>query len=384
VLYLDHAATTPLTPAARAAWLEAAALIGNPHSLHGPGRAVRAVVEEARERIAAALGADPAEVVLTAGGTEADNLAVLGAARARRAADPALTSVFVSAVEHHAVLEPARSLRREGFDVAELPVTGDGCVDLGQAEALIVPGRTALVSTMTVNNETGAVQPVAELAGLAHAAGAPFHTDAVQAVAYLPPPVTADAVTLSAHKLGGPVGVGALVARRDLALTPVTFGGGQERRVRSGTLPAALVAAFAAALDEAVAARADEAARLRGLSARLIAGLARLPGVSVTGPADPARRAPHIVHALVDGCLGEDLLLLLDRAGIAASTGSACTAGVAQPSHVLQAMGHADAAARSGLRFSFGRDTCQGDVDTLLGALAAALAQVRGEAPWPA
>ncbi|MDR1265546.1 MAG: aminotransferase class V-fold PLP-dependent enzyme [Propionibacteriaceae bacterium] len=386
MIYLDHAATSPLTPTAAEAWRRAAAVVGNPSSLHAGGRAARRVVEEARERVAERLGAEPQGVIFTSGGTEADNLAVIGGARARRAGDPGLNQVFVSAVEHPAVLEAARALRAEGFTVVEWPVGRDGRVDLAAARQSLAAaaGTIALASVMWANNETGAIQPLAELAPAVRAGGAPCHSDAVQAVAYGPVRLRAadddgpDAVSVSAHKLGGPVGVGALVARRDFPLTALSHGGGQERRLRSGTIPAALVAAFAAALDEACDRRQDEARRLAELSARLTAGLGGLPGVVVTGPQDPAARSPHIVNAVFDGCLGENMLLLLDAAGLACSAGSACAAGVARPSHVLTAMGHpAEREARWGLRFSLGVTSRDSNIDALLTALPAAMARAR-------
>jgi cysteine desulfurase len=398
-IYLDYAATAPLSEAARAAWLRYAPTVGNPSSLHGPGRAARVVVEESREQVADLLGAAPLEVIFTAGGTESDNLAVLGIARAQRVADPRRGRVVVSAVEHHAILGPAYHLAAEGFAVAELAVDRTGRVDLAAAQAVIEaePDTIALVSCQWTNNENGALQPVAELAEVAHAYGIPVHSDAVQAVAYEPVRLRRgdgttgpdlDALTVSAHKLGGPVGIGAFVARRDLPLTPVTWGGGQERRVRPGTLPVALIASFAVALVEAVEQRTTEAARVRALSDRLRTGLANLGGTVdtalVVGPTDPALRSPHIVHALFPGCLGDDLLLLLDAAGIACSTGSACSAGVPEASHVLLAMGYDEPTARSALRFSLGAATTAADIDALLATLPSAVARLQGATPWRA
>jgi cysteine desulfurase len=433
-IYLDYAATAPLSEAARAAWLRWAPEVGNPSSLHGPGRAARAGVEEAREQVADLLGASPMEVVFTSGGTEANNLAVLGVARARRAQTASRRRVLVSAVEHHSVLEAAYHLVGEGFEVVELAVDRAGRVDVDKARAIVEsdPAAVALISCQWVNNENGAIQPVVELADLGRAHDIPVHTDAVQGVGYRPwrltPPVARgaappvpkpegtfgvpldqssgvagptgraadpgassgirrpligpplDLLTISAHKLGGPVGVGALVARRDLAIDPIGFGGGQERRLRSGTVPVALIAAFAAALAETVEHRDAETGRLGDLSNRLRAGVADLGGI-VVGPSDPDLRAPHIVHALFPSYLGDDLLLLLDRAGIACSTGSACSAGVAGASHVLLAMGYDEAGARSALRFSLGARSAAADVDILLAALAEILAGLGEEAP---
>ncbi|MDR1387318.1 MAG: cysteine desulfurase [Propionibacteriaceae bacterium] len=418
-VYLDHAATTPLRPAARAAWLTAADQVGNPSSLHQPGRAARRLVEEAREQVALALGAEPAEVVFTAGGTEADNLAVIGTAWGRRSEDPARRRVLVSPIEHPAVLESADHLGQSGFEVVELAVGRDGRVDLERADRLLAfdPASLALVTCQAVNQETGAIQPVAELAALARRHGVPLHCDAVQAIGHgalaagaSPAPLldqsdapasltaspagppsavvawTADlaALTVSGHKVGGPVGVGALLARRDLKLKPVLFGGGQERRVRSGTLPAALIAAFAVALTEQMATQAEQSRRLAQLAARLGRRLTDL-GAVLVGPSDPAQRVCHIVNALFPGCEHDALLLSLDAAGLACSTGSACTAGVAQASPVLSALGYDPAQARSGLRFSLGWTTGPSDLDALDRALPEALARARaaGQRDWP-
>ncbi|WP_019137838.1 cysteine desulfurase family protein, partial [Cellulomonas massiliensis] len=256
--YLDHAATTPVLPAAARALADQLAAAGNPSSLHASGRAARRVVEESRERLAAVLGARPSEVVWTSGGTEADNLAVKGLAWARRAEDPRRDVVLVSAVEHHAVLDPAAWLgAHDGALVVHLPVDDEGTVRLDAlADALDTYGpRVALVSVMLANNEVGTLQPVPDVVALAHARGVPVHSDAVQALGQVPVRFDAlgvDALTVTSHKIGGPGGVGALVVGRSTALEPVLHGGGQERGVRSGTLDAALVRGFAVAADEAV------------------------------------------------------------------------------------------------------------------------------------
>lgn len=369
---------------------------GNPSSLHAAGRAARRVVEESRERIAAALGAAPGEVLLTSGGTEADNLAVKGIAWARRRADPGATRLLVSAVEHHAVLDPARWLaEHEGASLVEMPVDRAGVLDLEALAAELegagsagTSATAALVSVMWANNETGAVQPVRAVVDLAHAHGVPVHVDAVQAVGALPVDlreVDVDALTVSAHKLGGPVGVGALVARRGLALEPVLHGGGHERGVRSGTLPAAAVSGFAAALEVAVASREAEAARLAALRDRLVARvLATVPDVVLQGPAlgvpgegDEPTRLPGIVLLTFAGCDGDSLIYLLDSAGVRCSTGAACTAGVAQPSHVLLASGLGGDQARGALRLSLGRTSTESDVDHFLAVLPDAVARAR-------
>ena len=374
--YLDHAATTPVRPEVAEVYAQELVGEGNPSSLHAAGREARRRLEEAREELAAALGAQPAEVLFTSGGTEADNLAVKGAVYAHPAPRPRL---LVSAVEHHAVLDAATWLGERGLaDVALLPVTTQGVVDLDAARELLAAGEApALVSVMWANNETGVVQPVEEVVAIA--GGAPVHSDAVQAVAQLPVDFAASglaAMSVTGHKLGGPVGTGALLARRDLALAPVHHGGGQERGVRSGTLDVAGARALARAVTLAVADREAENARLAALRDRLVAGaLAAVDGLHLTG--EHAPRLPHVAHLTVDGADADSLLFGLDTAGIAASAGSACQAGVQEPSFVLVAMGHPHELARSALRFSLGRTTTEADVDAVLAVLPDVVARSR-------
>ncbi|HLT84247.1 MAG TPA: cysteine desulfurase family protein [Phototrophicaceae bacterium] len=374
--YLDHAATTPVRPEVADVYAEELTREGNPSSLHGAGRDARRRLEEAREELAAALGAEPAEVLFTSGGTEADNLAVKGAVYAHPATRPRL---LVSAVEHHAVLDAATWLGERGLaDVALLPVTREGAVDLDAARGLLADGEPpALVSVMWANNETGVVQPVEEVVALA--GDVPVHSDAVQAVAYAPVSFAASglaAMSVTGHKLGGPVGTGALLARRELALAPVHHGGGQERGVRSGTLDVAGARALARAVTLAVADRAAEAARLSALRDRLVAGaLAAVPGVHLTGADAP--RLPHVAHLTVDGADADSLLFALDTSGVAASAGSACQAGVQEASFVLVAMGYPHELARSALRFSMGRTTTDADVDAVLAVLPDVVARSR-------
>lgn len=382
-VYLDHAATTPVLPAAAEALADALVHTGNPSSLHASGRAARRTVEESRERLAAALGARPSEVLLTSGGTEADNLALQGLLRARRASDPRRRRVVVSAVEHHAVLDPAAWLAaHEDAEAVLLPVDRDGVVELDALhDELAAHGdEVALVSVMWANNEVGALQPLAEVVAAAHAHGVPVHADAVQAVGQVPVDFGAsglDAMTVTAHKLGGPVGIGALLARRGLALEPVLHGGGQERGVRSGTLAAPLAAAFAVAAESAVGGRAAFAARTAALRDRLVAGvLASVPGATLRGP-EPARRLPANAHLTFAGCEGDSLLYLLDAAGVEVSTGSACQAGVPQPSHVLLAMGLPEDDARGALRFSLGHTSTDDDVDRVLEVLPGVVERAR-------
>ncbi|WP_345214808.1 cysteine desulfurase family protein [Georgenia halophila] len=380
--YLDHAATTPVRPEVAAAYTEELGRLGNPSSLHGAGREARRRLEEAREQLAAAIGAEPAEVVLTSGGTEADNLAVKGAYWGRRATDPALRAVAISAVEHHAVLEAAEWLgEHEGADVTQLRVDSDGTLDLDHLDEVLAPGTVAVVSTMWANNETGVLLPVPEVAARAHAAGVPVHSDAVQAVGKVPVHFARsglDAMTLTGHKLGAPVGTGALVARRDLTLTPVEHGGGQERGVRSGTLAVAGARALALAVELAVADQEAEADRLRGLRDRLVAGaVSAVDGLRLTGPADAETRLPGHAHLTVADADVDAMLLGLDMAGVAASSGSACQAGVQQASHVLVAMGRDPQEARSALRFSLGRTSTRDDVDAVLAALPSVIENAR-------
>jgi cysteine desulfurase len=372
-VYLDHAAATPVREVALRALVEASAQTGNPASLHASGRAARRVVEDARDRLAAAAGVRPDEVIWTSGGTEADNLAVVGLYRARRAVDPGLTRVLVSAVEHPAVLEPARWLaRHEGAVLTELPVDGDGVLELGALADELARGSVALVSVMWANNEVGALQPVREVVRLAERHGVPVHLDAVQAFGQLPVDLAglgAAAVSMSGHKVGGPGGTGALLLRRGAAIEPLLRGGGQEGGRRPGSVPPAPLAGLAAALEQAVEEQPRFAVRVGALRDELVAGaLAAVPGAVLRGPTDRQRRLPGNAHLTVAGCAGEDLLYLLDTAGIAASTGSACHAGVARPSHVLAAMG-VDEAAAGAVRLTLGHTSTGSDVAAVLAVL---------------
>jgi cysteine desulfurase len=380
--YLDHAATTPMLPEVISAVTEAMGFVGNPSSLHGSGRQARRRVEESREALAAALGARPSEVIFTAGGTESDNLAVKGMYWAARAADPLRRRIIASAVEHHAVLDAVEWLVvHEGAEAVWLPVDTRGRVspDTLQKALAADPDSVALVTIMWANNEVGTVQPVAELAQVAHEFGVPFHTDAVQAVGALPVEfgtAGVDALTMTGHKIGGPPGVGALLLARTAACTPLQHGGGQERDVRSGTLDVPGVIGLARAATLAVARRQATAARMADLRAELIAGLrAAVPDCVVNG--DPSAHLPGIVHVSFPGCEGDALLMLLDARGVECSTGSACSAGVAQPSHVLLAMGASPADARGSLRFSLGHDSTSADVAAAVEAIGPAVERAR-------
>jgi len=361
--YLDHASTTPMLPEALEAMTAQLGQVGNASSLHATGRRTRRVVEESRETIASALGARPSEVVFTAGGTEADNLAIKGLFWARKR-----PRVLVSAVEHHAALDPAHWLAENHGATAELlEVDEHGRVHPDTLRAAIErdPEGVALVSVMWANNEVGTVQPIKALAAIAHEYGIPFHTDAVQAVAQLPVSFAesgVDAMTVSGHKVGGPIGVGALLLARGVDPVPVLHGGGQERDVRSGTLDAPAIAGFAAAVRAAVDRRADTAERLSILRDDLICRVRKaVPDVIVNG--HPTERLPGNAHFSFPGCEGDALLMLLDARGVECSTGSACSAGVAQPSHVLLAMGQDGARARGSLRFSLGHTSTVADVE---------------------
>jgi cysteine desulfurase len=382
--YLDHAATTPVLPQAAQAVADELGRFGNPSSLHASGRAARRRVEESRELIAASLGARPSEVVLTAGGTEADNLAVKGLYWARRAGDRRRRRVLVSAVEHHAVLDPAAWLAEaQGAEMETLPVDPWGRVDAEAVEEAIRrdPASVAFVSVMWANNEVGTLQPIGDIAARTRRYGVPLHVDAAQAVGQVPVDVGscgADAVTVSAHKFGGPTGVGALVASPDLDLVPVLHGGGQEREVRSGTLHVAAIAGFAVAVDVAVAEQPERRRRMTALRGDLVARvLAAVPQARLNGDPDPDGRLPGNAHLSFPGCEADALLMLLDAAGVECSTGSACSAGIPELSHVLLAMGLDEEMAASSLRFSLGYPSTAADVDALVGVLPDAVARAR-------
>jgi len=385
--YLDHAATTPMlaevidaiTASMRACGTGA---VGNPSSVHTSGRQARRIVEESRERLAAALGARPSEVIFTSGGTEADNLAVKGMYLARRAADPDRRKLLVSAVEHHAVLDSADWLvRHENAELVLLPVDSDGVVRPETLAAAIAedPAAVALVSVMWANNEVGSISPISELAEIAHSFGVAFHTDAVQAVGTLGVSFAdsgVDAMTVTAHKIGGPYGVGALLLGRGVDCVPVLHGGGQERDVRSGTLDTPGAVGFSLAAELAVSRRPELAARLTSLRNQLIAGVREaVPDVVLNG--HPVHRLPGNANLSFPGCEGDSLLMLLDARGIECSTGSACSAGVAQPSHVLLAMGADERRTRGALRLSLGHTSTEEDVRTLIEAIGPVVERAR-------
>ena len=391
-VYLDHAATTPLRPEALAAFTEAAARVGNAASLHGSGRAARALVEDSRERIAAAFDAHPTEVVFTSGGTESDNIAITGGYAARTAADPLARGVVTSTIEHHAVLEPVEALRARGAEVRLVAPERTGIVDTAAVTASVADLEqsgtgVAVVSLMWANNEIGTIQPVEAVAAALRGRGIVIHSDAVQAGG--PCPISfrdsgVDLMSLSAHKLGGPMGIGILLAARDVALEPIVHGGGHERGLRSGTLPVAAIAGCAAAVEAATRARAAESSRLLRLRDALIEGALALDlGIIVGGawaPGSAHDRLPGNVHLIVPGCEPDSLMFLLDSAGIEASTGSACQAGVPGRSHVLDALG-LDLDGPVGVaRLTLGHASSAADVEAALAALASCIPRARAAA----
>ncbi|MDT5197426.1 MAG: cysteine desulfurase [Mycobacterium sp.] len=381
-VYLDHAATTPMHPAAIEAMTAVLATVGNASSLHTTGRAARRRMEEARETLAQLLGARPSEVIFTAGGTESDNLAVKGIYWARRDAHPCRRRIITTPIEHHAVLDAIEWLvEHEHAEVTWLPVGPDGSVTASALrDALTEHDDVALISIMWANNEVGTILPIAELAAVAAEFDIPMHSDAIQAVGQLPVDFAASglsAMSVAAHKFGGPTGVGALLLRRDTACVPLLHGGGQERDVRSGTPDVAGAVAMATAASIAVEGLDGSRARISALRDRLIDGvLATIDDAYLNGAAG-AQRLPGNAHFTFRGCEGDALLMLLDAKGIECSTGSACTAGVAQPSHVLIAMGADPASARGSLRLSLGHTSTEADVDAALAVLPPAVARAR-------
>lgn len=383
--YLDHAATTPMVPAAIEAMTQHLREVGNPSSLHASGRNARRVVEESRETIAQALNCRPGEVVFTSGGTEADNLAIKGIHWSRAARLGPAPRLITSTVEHHAVLDPVRWLQDAGeAEVSFVGVDGSCRIDLDQLRALVSERPVSLISVMWANNEVGTVQPIDDVVALAAEHGIPVHTDAVQAVGSLPVDFAAsgvDALTLTGHKLGGPYGVGALVVRRELEVTPLLHGGGQERDIRSGTIDTPAIAGFATAVELAVKHQAEHAARVAALRDDLVRRIVEVvPDAHLHGGTMApvgVNRLPGNAHIGFPGCEGDSLLMLLDARGIECSTGSACSAGVPQPSHVLLAMGCDEDQARHSLRFSLGHTSTQADVDAVVEAIGPVVERAR-------
>jgi cysteine desulfurase len=384
--YLDHAATTPMVPEAVEAMAARLGEVGNPSSLHASGRAARRLVEEARETLAAALGARPSEVLFTGGGTESDNLAVKGLYWQRQSEQPGRRRILASAVEHHAVMDAVLWLaEHEGAVVEWLPVDRTGRVHPDTLAAALAadPASVALVTVMWANNEVGTVQPIDELVAVASAYDVPFHSDAVQAFGALPVDFAAsglDAMTVTGHKIGGPLGAGLLVLGRTVDVVPVLHGGGQERDVRSGTLDTPAIVGLAAAAEVAVKLRGERAERVGALRDDLVRRVLDLVPDAVLGGdpvLTPDHRLPGNAHFSFPGCEGDALLLLLDASGIECSTGSACSAGVPQPSHVLLAMGVPEGLARGSLRFSLGHTSTQDDVDAVVEAIGPVVERAR-------
>lgn len=374
-LYLDYAATTPLLPEVRAVMEPfLGEQFANASSLYAGAREARKAIEVAREQIASATGARPEEVVFTSGGTEADNLALQGAAW--RARNSGRDGIVISAIEHHAVGDTAAWLGRNGFRVTVVRVTGTGVVD-PDAVAAAVDRTTGVVSVMLANNEVGTVQPIAAIAAIVRRAGARFHTDAVQALPWLEIDAAhAELLAFSAHKCGGPKGVGALIVRRGVGIEPLIHGGGQERGIRSGTYNVAGIAGFGEAVRVRTERRAQTNERVRALRDRLEESLcARVTGVTVNGAG--AERLPGTTNVCIAGIESEPLLLLLDGAGVAASSGSACQSGASEPSHVLRAMGVPAERARGTLRLTLGPETTGPEIDAAIDHIATAVERLR-------
>jgi cysteine desulfurase len=381
-IYLDHAATTPLHPEVLDAMLPyLREHHGNPSSIHGAGRRARLGLDEARETVARILGAKPREIVFTAGGTEADNLAVKGAAWAASARG---RRVVTSSIEHKAVLHACAVLERFGFQVTYLPVDRYGRVDPADVASAITE-HTTLVSVMYANNEVGSIQPIREIGAICRERKVLLHVDAVQAAGFLPVHVDelqADLLSLGAHKIYGPKGVGALYVRQGTALLPQLSGGSQERQRRAGTENVAGIVGFARALELAqadAAVREAENARLAGLRDALVTGIAPIPGSRLTG--HPDERLPNNASFVFEGIEGGDLVAALDLEGIEASTGSACTTGSAEPSHVLLAMGLEPELAHGSLRLTAGRDTTAAEVEHAIEVVRAVVDRLRVARP---
>jgi cysteine desulfurase len=385
-IYLDHAATSPMPPEVLEVYTRELARRANPSALHAVGQSARMRIEQAREDIARAVGAaTSSEVIFTSGGTEADNFALKGLYLSRNGGsftDPARPRVLTTTIEHPAVLETAEWLEGFGAEVVHLAVDSAGRLDLEAAAAELRrdPERTALISVMAANNEIGTLQPVRGIGELAAELGIPFHIDAVQALGQIPldfAAFQATAMTITAHKIGGPVGIGALLLDRSATPTPILHGGGQERGVRSGTLDVAGAVSFAAAVELVTSDLDARAARLSGLRDRLIAGIESTIEGAVLSGARRDGRLPANAHFTFPGCEGDTLLFGLDARGLATSTGSACSAGVSRPSHVLLACGLDEDSARTTQRFTLGHDTTEADVDALLTALPEVVEQAR-------
>ena len=379
-IYADNAATTKMSRASIDAMLPyMETYYGNPSSLHSVGQRAAEALADARARIAARLGCQPREITFTSGGSEADNQALISAARLGE--KKGKKHIISTAFEHHAVLHTLEKLKKEGFDVELLPVGSTGTVTAAQVAAAIRPD-TCLVSVMYANNEIGSVMPIAEIGAVCRAAGVLFHTDAVQAAGHLPINVkeqNIDMLSLSGHKFHGPKGVGALYARQGILLTPVIEGGAQERGKRAGTENIPAIVGMAAAFDEACDHMAENTAYISALRDKLIAGLSPIPHSAING--DPVNRLPGNVHFCFEGIEGESLLLLLDARGICASSGSACTSGSLDPSHVLLAIGRPHEIAHGSLRLTLCETNTAEEVEYMLRAIPEVVSYLRGMSP---
>ena len=380
--YLDHAATTPMFPSAVAAMNRVLAEPGNPSSLHASGRKARRLVEESRESVANVLGCRPGEVIFTAGGTESNNIAIKGLAWANRDRNPQRNRVVISSVEHHAALDPSHWLAdSDGFNLTLVAADNDGAITPEALRAALGddPSDVALVSIMLANNEVGTINDIPALVEVTREFGITFHTDAVQAPMWLQvnfAQLGVCAMSVSGHKIGGPQGVGALIMSRDCIATPLIHGGGQERDLRSGTLDTPGIVGFAAALTDLAQSRAEITQRVHALRDSLVAGVQEIDSEAVYN-GSTSNRLVNNAHFSFPGALGDSLLMLLDAQGVECSVGSACNAGVPQPSHVLLAMGADADLARCTLRFSLGHTSTNQDVDQLLQALPSALERAR-------
>ena len=370
-VYLDNAATTPISEVALQAFIEQARQIGNPSSLHTYGRKVRKDLEESREKLATLIGCHSSEIIFTGSGTEANNLAIKGAYWHRNQCGKHRNVIVISGFEHHAVLDPARWLEDfEGAEVVEVSVSKDGFVQLAELQSLVAErhDEIALISIMHSNNEVGTLQPIAEISTIADEFQIPLHTDAVQSLGKVPlsfKDLGLFAMTISAHKVGGPIGVGALILQKGIDITPILHGGGQERDIRSGTLNAAGVISFVAAVQSAMRDREATAEKISALRKKLIAAIqSEIPDAKLNGVLD-GPTLPGIANISFPNTESDALLLLFDAEGIACSTGSACSAGVQEASHVLMAMGMSEKEARSSLRFSLGTGNSDSDIEYL-------------------
>lgn len=373
-VYLDHAATTPMADVALVAMTEQLAKLGNPSSLHTQGRSARKEIEQARESLAGVIGCAPSEIIFTGSGTEANNTALKGLFWKGRSEGK--RAVVISAIEHHAIFDPAHWLAdHESAQIIEIKVNKEGVIDLKELQDVIAErgDEIAVISMMHANNETGVIQPIAQVSALAKECSIPVHCDAVQSFGKIPlnfAHLGLTALTLSAHKIGGPLGIGVLVLAHGLEIPALLHGGGQEREIRSGTLNAPAIVSFAAAANQVIA--STQIAQLRDM---LIAGIMRaIPDAYINGGGE---KLPGIVNATFPGTESDTLLLLLDAEGISVSTGSACSAGVQRPSHVLLAMGHSEESAQSSLRFSLGTPTTRDDIDRVIAALPSVIARAR-------